>query len=566
MAACRMPELTLAQGERPPAAIWSDDLAAARGELAAGETERALERVTIALSRAPGDAQALALFGQIAISMEKPGLALLPLQRAVGLDPRLEHRIWLALCLAKLEIRDDALRVMQEATRTMPPSASAHFAAGMVYYALDQYAEAARCYADCIALDASRSAAHHRYARALHAAGEIESSVEAYQAAMRRCAVEADYHADLSGALADLGRFEEARAAAAEAVRLDPACIVGQNNLGHALLSLNRSAEALCAYEAAIAASPTYAKAQFGYASALLKSGDFARGWPQYEWRWRDSQTPRADLSVPLWQGEAIEGQAILLHAEQGFGDSLQFVRFAPLIAERGGCVVLEVPKPLARLLRGVEGVSEVIVRGDPLPPVDWHCPMASLPMAFGLRLDSIPAAPYLPRPVGSSPQPALTVGLVWAGDPRPWQPSAHRVDQRRSMRLVDLSPLMDIDGVRFVSFQMGAARGQLASGGQPIVDMMKGVEDFLDTAERLAGVDLLISVDTAMVHLAGAIGMPVWMLSRFDGCWRWLEGRADSPWYPNLRIFRQRTPGDWAGLVTEVRAALRQFSAQRAG
>src|SRR5208282_3975847 len=273
--------------------------------------------------------------------------------------------------------------------------ANANFAVGMVFYALGQFDDAARFYSNCIALDATRAGAQHRYARALQASGKIEPAINAYMEAIRDSSAQADYYTDLSGALSDLGRFEEAFAAASTALELDPGCIVAHNNLGHALLSLNRSSEAVGAYQKAIETCDTYSKAHLGYALALLKCGDYERGWQQYEWRWQNGQKSRVDLGVLIWRGEDLRGRTILLHAEQGLGDTLQFVRFAPLVTARGGHVVLEVQAPLVRLLRCVEGVSEVIACGDPIPSFDLHCPMASLPLAFDLRLETIPASRY---------------------------------------------------------------------------------------------------------------------------------------------------------------------------
>jgi tetratricopeptide (TPR) repeat protein len=538
-------------------------------DLAAGRIRDALDRVRRLLAEHPGYPRAMGMFGQIAVVANHPAIGLASLQRAFALDPRLEHRIWLAICLAKIGCAEDAANVITAGTGVdqLPPTANAHFAVGMVLYAIGHHDEAARFYASCVALDDKRVDARHRYARALQAAGKIEPAIAAYRDAIGHGSTNADYHADLSAALSDFGSFEEARAAAQVAVELDPGCIVAHNNLGHALQSLNRAAEAVIAYQNAIDGCDAYPKARLGQALALLKCGDFERGWQQYEWRWQDGQTPRPDPGGALWRGEDISGQTILLHAEQGFGDTLQFVRFAPLAAARGGHVVLEVPAPLVRLLRGVEGVARVVASGEPLPPIDWHCPMASLPLAFSLRLGTIPASPYLHLPPEETEAPVkyagerqdLVVGLVWAGDPRHTEPSLNRVDRRRSTSLDVLSPLLGIDGVRFVSFQFGTARDQLAAGKWPIAEAMNGVTDFADTAVRLASVDLLISVDTAMVHLAGGLGMPVWMLSRFDCCWRWLECRADTPWYPSMRIFRQPSPGDWSSVVTEVGAALRE-------
>ena len=575
LALCCAPATPACAGTRPPTdanalLAAAEQIDAAAADLAAGRQHRAFDRVKTVLAAHPDYPRALGMLGQIALSTGHPAIGLAPLQRAVALDPRLDHIVWLALCLAKLDCPEDAVNVIAAGINTMPPTPNAHFAVGMVYYALGRYQDAARFYASCIALDAGRADARHRYARALQASGATASAVDAYLEAIRTGSSNADYYADLSGALSDLGRFEEACAAARTAAERDPGCVVAHNNLGHALLNLNRSADAARAYEKAIEACDAYAKAQFGYALALLKCGDFARGWRQYEWRWQDSQAPRTDLAAPLWAGQNLDGQTILLHAEQGLGDTLQFVRFAPLVAQRGARVVLQVPSPLVRLLRHVDGVAVVVSCDESVPRTDVHCPMASLPLVFDLRIETIPASPYLKVPpeacVSSRRCPAqsteyadLVVGLVWAGDPRPSQQSLNRIDRRRSTSLEILAPLLDIDGIRFVSFQFGEARQQLADCRRPIIDAMEDVSDFADTACRLAGVDLLISVDTSMVHLAGGMGVPVWMLSRFDGCWRWLERRSDSPWYPSMRIFRQSAAGDWSGVVAEAAAALRQ-------
>jgi tetratricopeptide (TPR) repeat protein len=543
----------------------SDVLDRAAADLAAGRLRESFDRVRSELTSRPNDPRALAMLGQVAVFADQPAVGLGPLQRAVALDPQPEYRIWLSLCLAKLDCREDAVREVTTAIETMRPTANAHFAIGMVFFALDQYQDAADAYTRCIELQPTRAAAHHRLARALHAIGCTETAIEAYREAVRQSSTNADYLADLSSALSDLGRFEEGRVAAAAAVERDPNCTVGLHNLGHALHNLNRGAEALAPYEKAIAIRGSYAKAQFGYALALLKSGEFASGWQHYEWRWRDCQTFRSGLGVPAWQGEDAQGQTLLLHAEQGLGDTLQFVRFAPLAAARGARVVLEVPASLVRLTRRIAGVAEVIACGDQLPRIDLHCPMASLPLAFNLRLETIPAAPYLRRdgrnsvnPVRPVDEDKLVVGLVWAGDPRQSERGSNLIDRRRSTQLEMFAPMMAIGGIRFVSFQHGQAREQIAASRLSIVDAMDGVADFADTAERLAGVDLLVSVDTSIVHLAGGLGMPVWMLSRFDGCWRWLERRDDTPWYPSMRIFRQSSLGDWSGVVAQVADALR--------
>ena len=544
------------------------ELDRADADLAADRHGAALQRGRTVLARWPDHPRALALLGRVALHRDQPDAALEPLRRAVALEPRLDVRIWLALSLDGVGRRREALLQIEEAVASMPPTPAANFAVAMLLERLGRPADAVRHYAACLALDPDRADAHHRHGRALQATGDIAGAIASYRRAirLRETGTEAaKVLSDLSSGLACLGRFDEAHARALAAIGLDPDCAEAQNNAGHALLNLDRSAEAVAFYDAALAVRADYPTARFGRAVALLKSGDFARGWAEYEWRWRDCQRPRPDLAAAAWTGEALGGRTILLHAEQGFGDTLQFVRFAPMVAARGGRVVLEVPRPLVRLLRAVDGVAEVVACGDPLPPFDLHCPMASLPLRVGLSIDGIPAAPYLAGPVPRRPAAAahgLTVGLVWAGDPRPAALRSNLIDRRRSTTPATLAPLLDLAGVRFVSFQVGAAPGELEPHG--LADAVAGVADFADTAARLAGIDLLITVDTAMAHLAGGLGLPVWMLSRHDGCWRWLERRADTPWYPTMRIFRQPAPGDWSAVIAEVRIALQ--SAARAG
>ncbi len=558
------------QGE-PSQAGCTPDVQAAAADLAAGRMPDAIARIALAAARWPDDPQVLGMLGRVAIFQQRPAEGLAPLQRAVATDPASDARIWLSLCLDQLGRPGEALREIEAAAEHMPQTAPTQFALGMVFERFHQHERAAHCYRACLRSEPDHPDAHHRYGRVMHESGRFDLAVAAYGEALRRCATNGGYHTDLSSALSNLGRFDQALAAAEAATRLTPDSADAHNNAGHALLNLNRSREAITSYDRAVALRDGYARARFGRALAYLKSGDFARGWQDYEWRWRDCQAPRDDLGVPAWQGEDIAGQTILLHAEQGLGDTLQFVRFAPQVAARGARVVLEVPRPLLRLLRRVDGVSAVIPRDGVRPPIDRHCPMASLPLACGVRLDTIPAAPYLRGPAGAcrpdgvaGQTPGMVVGLVWAGDPRVAELHSNLVDRRRSTTLDSLSPLFEVAGIRFVSFQFGAARGQMAGTAFPVADAMDGVTDFADTAARMAGIDLLISVDTSMVHLAGGLGVPVWMLSRFDGCWRWLEGRDDSRWYPTMRIFRQTAPGDWPGVVAQVATALRRLAATR--
>jgi hypothetical protein len=277
----------------------------------------------------------------------------------------------------------------------------------------------------------------------------------------------------------------------------------------------------------------------------------------------------------PPWLGdEKLAGKTILLHAEQGYGDTLQFCRYSALVAALGARVVLEAPWPLARLLASLDGVVKMVPRGDPLPPFDQHCPLMSLPLAFGTTLATVPA----PAQVRVAPEridawrqrlagvPGLRVGLVWAGSARRTDPDARAIDRRRSITLAHFAPLATVQGVSFVSLQKDEpARQTLAPPpGMTVIDVTTELNDFADTAALIGALDLVISVDTAVAHLAGTLGKPVWILTQFDSCWRWLVGRTDSPWYPSARLFRQPVLGDWDAVIGDVVTALSGFAPPR--
>jgi len=302
-------------------------------------------------------------------------------------------------------------------------------------------------------------------------------------------------------------------------------------------------------------------------------AGRFEEGWKEYEWRWKTKllSGDAGRFSAPTWGGEAIGDRVILLHAEQGLGDTLQFCRYAPLIAA-GARVVLEVQAPLTRLLSQLPGIAAIVARGDGLPPFDLHCPLLSLAGVVGTTLDTIPAeAPYLAadpalaadwrdRLAGLG---GLRTGLVWAGGRR-LDANLAAVDRRRSIALDTMSPLGEVSGVTFISLQKGDPSAQAAHppAGMALYDFTADLHDFADTAALIDNLDLVISVDTSVVHLAGALGKPVWLLNRFDTCWRWLLDRDDSPWYPQLRQFRQPSPGDWKSVISGVGDALQCLAA----
>jgi len=379
---------------------------------------------------------------------------------------------------------------------------------------------------------------------------------------------------NLGAVLLDRGQLAEAERYLRGALVLRPAYASAWNNLGNVLKAVSRVAEARQAYAEALKIVPDYAEAHWNLALIYLLQGDFSNGWREYEWRLRrpDTRHLYPDFSTPAWQGEGLRGKTILLYAEQGMGDTLQFIRFAPLVAARGGRVVLRCQPLLKRLLQSVAGVEIVVAEGEPLPHFDVHCALLSLPLWLGVDDErKIPAdIPYLQAESGLEEQwaarlPAsgrMRVGLVWAGAPRPGDFDANLIDRRRSLSLSAFAPFLDLPGIDFISLQKGEAGLEARDYPGKLIDLMDEVHDFTDTAVLISRLDLVVSVDTAVAHLAGALGKPVWLLSRFDGCWRWLLARDDSPWYPAMRLFRQSVAGDWQPVIARLAEALKAHAA----
>ena len=312
----------------------------------------------------------------------------------------------------------------------------------------------------------------------------------------------------------------------------------------------------------ALELKPDFAEAHLQQSLLSLVTGDFQRGWTEYEWRWKDKQWQRRNFSQPLWDGQRLEGKTILLHAEQGLGDTIHFVRYVPQVKQRGGTVIVECPKPLLSLLTSGAGIDRLVGRGEELPPFDLQAPLLSLPGIFRTSLETIPAdVPYLfadpglvehwRRELGSIA--GFKIGIAWHGSPK------HPNDRNRSIPLASFEPLARCSRVRLLSLQKGTGAEQLQdlAGRIPVADVGSRLDDFRDTAAVLVNLDLVIACDTAVAHLAGALGVPVWVALPFTADWRWLLDRSDSPWYPTMRLFRQRQPGDWPGVFEDIKAEL---------
>lgn len=383
---------------------------------------------------------------------------------------------------------------------------------------------------------------------------------------------------DSVSALIDLGNvwqdrqdYDRAIGCYDRALAIQPANVTAHSNRATALQMTHRYDEAAAAYRRAAEIGPDQHEAKVCIALCHLHAGRWEEGWHDYEARWN---VPRwADtipaFAAPRWDGTSdLTGKRVMVISELGLGDTLQFCRFVHCLADRGATAILGVAPPLKRLMATVDGVAEVAVAGEKPPPYDCYVPLLSLIHTFGLGIGALDGTvPYLraePEAVARwrtrlAGLPGLKVGLTWAGDPRKDDRTAFRTDMRRSLPLAQWGPILAVTGVTFVSLQKGPESAQAA--GLPVAGWMDEIEDFADTAALAEALDLVISVDTSVVHLAGGLGKPVWVLNRFDRCWRWMWDRTDTPWYPLMRLFTQSRPGVWADPVAEVAAALDQLA-----
>jgi tetratricopeptide (TPR) repeat protein len=535
-----------------------------------GKLSQAERKLKSTLEIQPQHPDALHFLGIIALQTNHPEKSVELIGRAVKFTPQFApvHNN-LGLGLGKLNRCEEALASYNRAIALKPDFAVAYSNRGSVLQQMDRYDEALASYDKAIALKPDYAEAYSGRGYALQQIDRYQDAFASYDKAIALKPDYAEAYSNRGTALQRMSRYEEALSCYDRAIALKPDYAEAYSNRGHALEQMSHYEEALSSYDKAIALKPDCADACANRGITLLVLGRLEQGWQQYEWR-KKARRPVGNRVYPQppWLGqENIAGKTLFLYWEQGLGDTIQFVRYAKLVRAMGARVIVSVQDPLLRLLRQMDPLIEFI-GGDAIPEAfDYHCPMMTLPLALRTTLETIPAEPfYLQTEKELSAHWAtrlsalngLRVGLVWAGGRRD-HPDLAIVDSRRSIPLATYSPLASIPNVSFVSLQKGApsAEARVPPEAMILHDWTDELLDFLDTAALIDGLDLVISVDTAVAHLAGALGKPVWVLNRSNTCWRWLLDRTDSPWYPSLRLFRQHEMGNWSSVIEEVRREL---------
>jgi len=508
---------------------------------------------------------ALHLLGVLNQQRGKAGEAYRLIAAALKVQPNSPDALSnLAMALSALKRHDEALKALDKALAAAPAHIDALNNRGNVLLELKRPAEAIAAFDAVLAKAPQHLQARINRGNALTELSRAAEALADYDMALSLAPGHPLALYNRGNALRLLDRTPEAVACYDQALAAMPQHLNAWLNRGQALAALNRHQDALASYGRALTLQPDFADAHFNAAMSFLTLGDYARGFAEYEWRWK-----RTGMSVPKvfrrppWLGETpLAGKTILIHAEQGLGDTVQFVRYLPRLARMGARVVLEVQPALKDLLTGLDGVASVIGRGEPLPPYDLHCPLGSLPLALKTDASNIPAdIPYLragdaalakwrPR-LEALPSPRIA--LSWSGN------LSHPNDRNRSLSLAQLEPLLSTPGTSFISVQreLRDSDAQALRRHPRILDLGPGLNDFSDTAAVLTLADLVISVDTSVAHVAGALGRPTFVLLPFQPDWRWTLDRDASPWYPALQLFRQTTIGDWPSVIARVRLAL---------
>jgi Flp pilus assembly protein TadD len=475
-----------------------------------------------------------------------------------------------ALTLAKQQYRQGNFPAVEaqclEILASDPDQPQALHLLGITAYRVGSYELAIQLLQRAIELESEEALMYKHLGEVYVKAGQPDAAIQVWKVFLTREPQDAAIHSRLSYLLKEQGEVTAALLHAQAALQIHPQFAEAHNNLGNALLELGQLQAALNSYDAAIRLEPDHINAHWNRAVVLLLLGDFIAGFQEAEWRWQlSTMQPRA-FDHPPWEGSDLGGKTLLIWPEQGMGDLLQFVRYIPLAAERGGRILFECPQPLMRLLTSMPGISQLIPWQTPPPAFDVQIPLLSLPRVLQTTMETVPAqVPYLQAPTADRmPLPiplaaSFKIGIVWAGSVK-YQQNPY---SSCSCPLAEWLILFSLPNIAWFSLQKGPAvvdLQQLPNSVQ-IQNLDPQLQDFADTASIIDQLDLVITIDTSVAHLAGALGKPTWLLLAFAPDWRWMLDREDSPWYPTMRLFRQAQPGDWAGVLRRVVQELRQVT-----
>jgi len=532
-----------------------------------GRLEEAAERFRQALELRPNHVAARSSLGVTLAGMRKLPEAVAELRQAVRLRPDFaqgHHNLGVAL--AELGNLEEAVACLRQALTLQPDYAEACYNLGNVLVSKGKRTEAVTLFHRALELRSTYGEVYNNLGLALI---ELRRSAEAAVCLRQgvRLRPVPESHNNLGLALADMGRFEEAEACYGEALRLNPTYVDAHANLANLYKEQGRLDEALAGYQVALWLQPDSASAHWNRALAWLQKGDFEKGWTEYEWRWKRKQTPPRPFRQPVWDGSPLGGRVILLYMEQGLGDMLQFIRYAPLVKECSGTVIVECPRFLIPLFSTCRGIDRLMAEGDSLPEFDVQAPFMSLPRIFQTTLETVPGTvPYLFPGAGLvekwrqrlSSIDGFKIGIAWQGNPN------HQWDRHRSIPLKEFAALARLPGIRLISLQKGAGTEQLKSAGFEVLEFGDELDTtsgaFMDSAAIIKNLDLVITVDSAIAHLAGALGAPVWLGLAAIVDWRWMFQREDSPWYPTMRLFRQGKLGDWPSIFERMASGVSQL------
>ncbi len=511
----------------------------------------------------PRQPQALHLLGVIAYQVGMHDRAIEHILAALNVQgPDAEMLSNLGAAYMALGRISDAEACYRHALTLRPTYAEAHYNLGNVFMKQGHLGEAITCYQRTLQLQPNRPSALVNLGNALQAQGKLLDAVPCFEQVVRIQPGFVEAHVNLGNAYHALERVPDAIACYRNALQLRPDFAEGHHGLGNALQSQGHIVEAMDCYRQALRLMPEHANAHFGLGLALLRQGQWQQGWPEYYWRWRTHDFKIPPFPQPAWDGSHLQGRTIVIYAEQGLGDTIQFARYAPLIKERGGRVLLRCQVPLVRLLTNLPGIDGIVPRDQPLPPCDCHAALLNLPMLFQTTPATVPAqVPY----ISADPErrarwrawldqyPGRKIGVCWQGNPQ------HKEDAKRSLNMGSLTPWTQVAGVRLVSLQVGDGEVRYAEKAKSLGMLDPGLladeqgETFRELAALMSELDLVISVDTALVHLAGALGVTTWVCLAHVPDWRWLMNREDTPWYPTLRLFRQSRLGHWERVITRI-------------